>query len=216
LVNSLDTALLKRRARRRLVGAIALVLFFVILLPIVLDQEPRSVTQTLTVQIPSQDAGRFNTRVLPPLAPPAAPQREPTQSSKSAPEKQSEPARPEPKPAKATARSGSRATGVKNDARAESREVAKAGNAESRRAGSLLNDDAYVVPLGAYANPENVKNVQEKAASAGIKSYTEQIKGAQGDQTRVRAGPFKSREAAEIARDQLKSLGLATGEVAQR
>jgi DedD protein len=218
LVDSQDVTFLKRRARRRLVGAIALVLLFVIVLPVILDQEPKPVTQTLTVQIPSQDAGRFNTRVLPPPAsPPATPQRgEPPQPAKTAPEKRSESAKPDPKRAKAVARSESRAAGVKNGAKAGSREVAKAGDAGSRRADSLPNGDAYIVPLGAFANSENVKSVQEKAASAGIKSYTEKIKGAQGEQTRVRAGPFQSKESAEGAREKLKSLGLATGEVAQR
>jgi cell division septation protein DedD len=32
----------------------------------------------------------------------------------------------------------------------------------------------------------------------------------------VRAGPFKSRDAAEKARDKLKALGLEVGQVAQR
>lgn len=56
---------MKRRARRRLVGAIALVVFVVIALPIVLDSEPKPTAQDLTIQIPSQDAGKFATRVLP-------------------------------------------------------------------------------------------------------------------------------------------------------
>ncbi len=57
---------MKRRARRRLVGAIALVVFVVIALPIVLDSEPKPTSsQDLTIQIPSQDAGKFATRVLP-------------------------------------------------------------------------------------------------------------------------------------------------------
>ena len=56
---------MKRRARRRLVGAIALVVFVVIALPIVLDSEPKPISQDLTIQIPSQDAGKFATRVLP-------------------------------------------------------------------------------------------------------------------------------------------------------
>ena len=54
-----DALMLKRRARRRLVGAIALVLLVVIVLPVVLDQEPKPVRHDLTVQIPSQDAGKF-------------------------------------------------------------------------------------------------------------------------------------------------------------
>src|SRR5262249_28767598 len=64
LADTQDALLLKRRARRRLVGAIALVLFVVIVLPIVLDQEPSPARHDLTVQIPSQDAGSFGSRVL--------------------------------------------------------------------------------------------------------------------------------------------------------
>ncbi len=56
---------MKRRARRRLVGAIALIVFVVIALPIVLDREPKQVSQDLTIQIPSQDSGRFSGRLAP-------------------------------------------------------------------------------------------------------------------------------------------------------
>ena len=65
MADSQDAIELKRRARRRLVGAIALVVFVVIALPIVLDNEPKPTSQDLTIQIPSQDAGKFSTRVLP-------------------------------------------------------------------------------------------------------------------------------------------------------
>jgi DedD protein len=217
LADSPDTTLLKRRARRRLIGAIALVLFVVVVLPIVLDQEPRPVPRDLSVQIPSQEAGRFDTRVLPPLrSPPAMPEKgETAQSAKVAPERKSEAERseskPEPKPAESADKSGPRVM-TKDVARAP----AKAGAGDGRRAQALLNDEAYVVPLGAFANADNAKNVQDKAASAGFKSYAEKIQGPQGEQTRVRAGPFQSKDAAEKARDKLKSLGLTVGQVAQR
>ena len=217
MADSPDTTLLKRRARRRLVGAIALVLFVVIVLPVVLDQEPKPVPRDLTVQIPSQDAGSFNTRVLRPLpAPPVMPEKgETAQPFKVAPEKKSEAekseSKPEPKPADTAAKSGPRVT-TKDPAKAP----ATAGAGDGRRAQALLNDEAYVVPLGTFANSDNAKNVQDKAASAGIKSYVEKIRGPQGEQTRVRAGPFQSKDAAEKARDKLKSLGLAVGQVAQQ
>jgi len=195
----------------------ALVLFVVVVLPIVLDQEPRPVPRDLTVQIPSQDAGRFNTRVLPPLpTPPNISEKgETPQSSKIAPEKKSEvektASKPEPKPAEAAAKSGPK-TATKDSAGTP----AKAGAEDGRRAQALLNDEVYFVPLGVFANSDNAKNVLDKAASAGIKSYAEKIQGPQGEQTRVRAGPFQRKDAAEKARDRLKSLGLAVGQVAQR
>ena len=211
MADSPDAILLKRRARRRLVGAIALVVFIVIVLPIALDQEPKPVNQTLTVQSPSRDGGPFNTRVLPPLtAPPATP-------AKSSPPAAlaDEPEAAKPKPAAPAANSRSRAA-AKDGAKAGGKQIAKTDVAERRRAQAVLNDEAYIVPIGAFANPENVKQVQDKAASAGIESYTEKVTSAQGEQIRVRAGPFQSRDAAEKAREKLKSLGLEVGQVAQR
>jgi len=200
-----DANLLKRRARRRLIGAIALVVLIVVVLPVVLDQQPRSVPQALTVQIPSQDGGPFKTRVLPPLqSPPVAPRK--TDSTQAAKDPSNKATQPE---------SASRSRAPKKES-ARTADGAKPRVAEARRAQALLNDEAFVVPLGAFTNPDNAKQVQERAASAGVKSYTENVKGQQGEQTRVRAGPFSSRGAAEKARDKLKSLGLEVGQVAQR
>jgi len=200
-----DANLLKRRARRRLVGAIALVVLVVVVLPIILDQKPRPSPQELTVQIPSQDGGPFKTRVIPPLqSAPAAPQK--SEGAQAAKEPQDKPAPAEPVARPAPAKKES----------AKQQEKARAKAAEARRAQAALNDEAYVVPLGAFANPDNAKQVRDRAASAGVKSYTEQVKNQQGEQTRVRAGPFASRSAAEKARDKLKSLGLEVGQVAQR
>jgi len=189
-----DASLLRRRARRRLVGAIALVVLVVVVLPIILDQKPRPTPQELTVQIPSQDGGPFKTRVLPPLQPaPAAPQKsEPLQAATEAP---AAPAQPVARPALAK----------KESAKASEKPRAKVKTAE-----------AFVFQLGVFANSDNAKQVRDRAASAGIKSYTEQMKGQQGEQTRVRAGPFSSRGAAEKARDKLKALGMDVGQVAQR
>ena len=43
---------LRKRARRRLVGAIALVLLAVVFLPMVLDHEPKQRPQEVNIQIP--------------------------------------------------------------------------------------------------------------------------------------------------------------------
>ncbi len=48
---------LKKRARRRLVGAIVLVTAVAVVLPMVLDSEPRPSSQSIEIQIPSPDAG---------------------------------------------------------------------------------------------------------------------------------------------------------------
>src|SRR5450830_462469 len=45
----------KKRARRRLIGAVALVLAVVIVLPMILDSEPRPLADDIAIQIPSKD-----------------------------------------------------------------------------------------------------------------------------------------------------------------
>src|SRR5512138_2305135 len=49
-----DVDTLKRRGRRRLVGAVALVLLAVIVLPMVFDPEPKSTQAPVSVRIPSE------------------------------------------------------------------------------------------------------------------------------------------------------------------
>ena len=46
----------KKRARRRLIGAIALVLAVIIGLPMILDSEPKPLSSDIAIQIPSKDA----------------------------------------------------------------------------------------------------------------------------------------------------------------
>src|SRR5512145_2389349 len=59
---------LKRRARRRLIGAIVLVTAIVVVLPMVLDSEPKPVGREISVRIPSPDAGPFAGQIAPPPA----------------------------------------------------------------------------------------------------------------------------------------------------
>jgi DedD protein len=137
-----DVETLKRRGRRRLVGAVALVLAAVIVLPMVFDPEPRGTGSTLSVRIPSEDT---------PFAPKL-------------------PAKKVEKPA----------------------------------------GEEYVVPVGAFASPQPVI---AKLQSAKMPYYTEVVN---NNLTRVRAGPFPTRQAAEQAIEQLKALGFTPGPIAPK
>jgi DedD protein len=141
-----DVDTLKRRGRRRLVGAVALVLLAVIVLPMVFDQEPQPPAPPVSVRIPGEDeAPPFKPK--PPAQPPAE----------------------------------------KKEAKEE-----------------------FIVPVGAFANPEGVV---AKLKAAKMPHYTEAVP---GNLTRVRAGPFATKEAAEKALRQLKGLGLEPGTVTPR
>lgn len=67
----------------------------------------------------------------------------------------------------------------------------------------------YVIQVIALADADKAKQLQEKIAAAGVRSYTEVVKTVKGDVTRVRAGPFEDRKAAEKAQAQLKAIGLS-------
>jgi DedD protein len=205
---------LKRRARRRLVGAIALVTFVVIILPLILDKEPGPAGPPLEVQIPKSESGGFTSRAAPPAPQmPAAP----------APEKKTEAAAVNAEPVTAKAeRPPVKAEPLPAKAEpAAAQEAAKApappaDKAEQERAQGALGDQAWVVTLDAFSNATNVKQLRTRLSAAGVKSYTEPVKTSKGELTRVRAGPFASREAAEKVRAKLGTMGLKPGAVASQ
>ena len=197
LAESQDATQLQRRARRRLVGAIALVVLVVIILPVVLDREPGTIGQDLVIQIPAQDGGKFKTRVLPPSVPgPAAPESAPDEV-RTAPAQPASPKQPAVAPQDQT--------------------PAGRNASDAARAQALLEGkEAWVIRLGAFSNEANVRQLRDKMTAAGVKSYTETAKGPKGEQTRVRAGPFESRAEAEQAQEKLKATGLSPGTVGPR
>ncbi len=216
-----DEALeLRRRARRRLIGAIALVLALVIVPPWVMDLEPKQVATNLTVEIPKQESGRLKAPAALPPAPAAA-----KAAAGAAPPPAESPGGAVPRPpdvspdtGKAGERPKSAAAPPKPEtvARAAPPEAARK-DSDAKRAEAILGADAtYLVPLGAFANKDNVKALEAKLAKAGVKYYTEIVTTPAGEQTRVRAGPFPSREAAEKGRERLKTLGLSPGAVIAR
>lgn len=206
---------LRKRARRRLIGAIVLVTVVVVALPMVLDSEPKPVSQDIDIRIPSPDSGAFKSKVVP-VAP--APQARP-------PEQQlPEPARPQT------------ATGNTPDASAPSAEkpeaktqagsgapASKPSGAEPRKTTSpppaeriaAAPGGRFAVQVVALSDGAKAREMQQRIAGAGIQSYTEIVKTATGDVTRVRAGPFETREDAEKAQRALKELGF-DGKVVKR
>ena len=222
---------LKKRARRRLVGAVVLVTAVAVILPMVLDSEPRPVNQNVDIQIPSPDSGEFKPKAgAPPTAAPESSTAKVTPKSTPAPEAPSssaannppapakpvtaapaaavsEPApapsakalpKPEPTPLKADAQEG-----AKTDTAAAKTQT-KSGSKESAVAPAA----AYVVQVAALADAARVKQLQKQMTGAGLKTYTEVVATQSGEVTRVRAGPYPTREAAEKARAQLQKAGL--------
>ncbi len=222
---SLDSELdLKKRSRRRLVGAAALALLAAIVLPMVMDREPRQPTQDVQVKIPSQDGGGFASRVLPtkptatPLPVPEAEPKAPSAAKQEA--RQSDPGKEAPPPAgeKPAAKAAEKAADKRTEKPTEkptekAAEKPAPGKAEEAKAMAALSgaaavSDQWVVQLGAYREAGNIKILLAKLKQMGLPAYTENFESPQGERTRVRAGPFKTREAAEAAKTKIRVIGV--------
>jgi DedD protein len=190
-----DVNTLKRRGRRRLVGAIALVLLAVIVLPMVFDSEPRQPPTPVEVRIPSE-----STSFKPKL--PARPASEAREAAPAA-SKSTEPA----------GHTAGKSAVPHKPSVAASKKAPQPSAAERARAEAALAGIEYIVPVAALADPERVKELTSRLAAAKLPYYTEPVATAKGPVTRVRAGPFDSREAAEKAHAKLKGLGLKPGNV---
>lgn len=200
---------LKKRARRRLIGAIALVTTVAVVLPMVLDSEPRQVAQDINIKIPSPDSGAFTSKVAPlPVSKPVAKAPVPPESPAVADVKPVA----EPKPAaavKETAKAAEKAKVAKPPAPQEAaKQAAPAPKEEPPKKAAPAPAGPFVVQVVALTDAEKAKQMQQQISSAGIKAYTEVVKTAKGNVTRVRVGPFATRNAAEKAQQQLKAIGL--------
>lgn len=199
---------LKKRARRRLVGAIALVLLVVVFLPMFLDSEPKPLNQDISINIPPIPNPETTP---PPSGPPVVPgmpqQAEPAPAAESAqsalPPAAGTAVAPDPKPEAPAVESKPRP-------QAEAKPAPKPAAAPKQESKSA--SDGYVAQLGAFSNAANARALQKKLQENKFKAYTELIKSPGGDRTRVRVGPYPTRDAADKARDQLKSRKLIIGD----
>lgn len=226
---------LKKRARRRLVGAVALALTAVIVLPMVMDHEPRPPAQEIQIRIPVQDGSPFASRIAEPptVGEPVGqtnkgerPSTEPTPPVHAAPTPAHKPpaaeasARPHEPPKMAAVaaitKPEDRLPSVTPEKPVTERSV---GRTDEARAAALLagggGEGEWVIQLGAYRDAAKARILLAKLKEMGVPTYTEKIDSPHGPMTRVRAGPFASRDAAEKAHKRVKIVGV-DGPIAQR
>lgn len=207
---------LKKRARRRLVGAIVLVTAVAVVLPMILDSEPKPATQNIDIQIPSPEAGVLSPRPAPlkPVekAPAAAePVLPPKAEAKTEPRVE---ARPEIKPEAAVVARAEPGIETKAETRpapkppASAPVPAKQPAAKTESAAKAPASGGFVIQVAALSDAAKARELQAKIAGGGLKVYTEIVQTAKGPVTRVRVGPYASREAAEKARASLQRLQL--------
>ncbi len=67
----------------------------------------------------------------------------------------------------------------------------------------------FIVQVGAFADGSKAAEVRSKLERAGLKTYVQVIETKDGKRTRVRVGPYESRDEADKAATRIKGMGLA-------
>jgi DedD protein len=201
------TAALRVRARRRLIGAAALLLAVIIVVPMVLDPEPKPVPDNIPIDIPSEKT-KFTPRLA--LPPVPAPENVPLAPPADAPPPATAPATLAP----ADAAKGKPATGAEAIKAEEQRaRAALEGKATVDKPVVAAKGGKFAVQAAATANEAAAREMSEQLKKAGLAAYTERHETTEGVLFRVRVGPYATREEAEQARARLKSLGISANVV---
>jgi len=203
-----DELNLRRKARRRLVGAVALTLAVVVILPMVLDSEPKPAGQDIELRIPAPDkVGEF----VPGVASSEVAGVSPFAASavEAAPALPAVPGAAKTDTANQPAASGKQpvaAPNAKKEAPGKTQPVVnKIPESHTTVSGGANKPaDGFVAQVGAYSNTNAAKQELDKLKTRGFKAYTEKA----GDKVRVRVGPYAERDKAEKIRQQLEKRGL--------
>lgn len=224
------------RARRRLIGALVLLAVGVVGFPVLFETQPRPLPVDTPILVPEgtparaalplersmerpmerpgerpvdrpvarplpsvpTDAGNEPVTVAaqaqgpaPALAPASAPPAKPALSAALEPKPDPRPdvkldARPAPEP-------------PKPEAARPATPAPEPGASASGR---------FIVQVGAYNDPDRLRAARQKVEKLGYKSYIQDVDSPTGKRTRVRVGPFASREEADAVAAKVKASGM--------
>jgi DedD protein len=188
---------LKKRARRRLVGAIALVLLMVIVLPMILkDRATTAPQEQVTITLPGEqtapEVSDFDSSIVP-TDPPISLTPEVAEPEVESP---------------AIADSEASPTNEMPAAAAKVPDVAKPST-------DKLPSGKFYVQIGVFSDAANVKQLQAKLSDLGYKSQTEKITTDKGQKIRLKTQIFGDRNEAAIALENIKDAGLTGMVVSQ-
>ncbi len=228
----------RTRARRRLIGAAVLVGVGIVGFPLLFETQPRPIAVDIPIEIPARDkvpplklppakgAATAASRAAGPVVAEAV--AEPPAEA-GAPAAQAQP----PALAALPASQAPRAERVASAPAAAPASAARAATdvsdsrTEAQRAQALLDGKPvavvtppaaaasepktarFVVQAGAYTDAATLREARQKVEKLGLKTYTQVVETESGARTRVRVGPFDSREEAEKAASRIKGSGLA-------
>ena len=219
----------RRRARHRLIGAVVLVLVAVIGFPLLFDAQPRPVAVDTPIVIPERQAAAplLGAASVPPEQAPAkpllpAPEPVTPQASLDARE-EVVPSEKEKTAEKVAEKPAEKAPAAKEEAKAsppaksdkpEKPSPAATAKEEASKAQALLDGKAdaatgrFIIQAGAFSDAAKVREVRRKLEQAGFKTYTQVVEKDGKSSTRIRVGPFASRDEADKVVARIRKLDL--------
>ena len=198
----------RQQARHRLIGATVLVVIAVVGFPLVFDTKPRDMAADIRIDMPERELVRAS---QPPVAPVPDKQALATQpveevvstTDKTAVDNVATPDKT-PVPAidsKATDSSKSKTSPGSDNAPTESKSSDKTEAAAPAA-------ERFIVQVGAYSDESKVKEVRAKLEKAGYTTYVHVAQTKEGKRTRVRIGPFATKQEAQKVVGKIKSLNF--------
>jgi|GEM_PF-1673499 len=205
---------LRVRTRRRLIGAGALLLGVVILVPMLLDPSPRAVPDTIPIDLPS-DKTPF-TPHLPAAQSEPAPGTDAAAGTPAAPGSAADaaavagdapPAAVATPPAKTSAPPPTPAERKPGPSGADAAK-GDAGHAARKTESSTAATGKIYVQAAAMSKESAAKELASRLVKSGLAPFVERTDTSEGVRYRVRLGPFATRGDAERYRARLRSLGV--------
>ena len=181
------------RARRRLIGAAALLLTVAIVVPMVLDPEPKPTSDNIAIDIPSEKTPFTPRLVLPPVPAP-----------------ENVPVTPAPEIAPPAAKAEEPPTKAVDGKKVEEQRARALLEGKSKAGPVVANEKAarFAVQAAAPASETAARDLAERLKKAGLAPYMEKVDTKQGARYRVRLGPYASRDEADDVRTRLKAQGI--------
>ena len=183
--------LLRKRARRRVVGSVVLVIMAIIFLPMILEHVPEQERKEIEIIMLSENLLDKSSEVI----------------SQNMSVEDTVPASIEPNAGSNT----SKEVIIESEQLTEKEKAGSKEDSENnpKDKKSIITIEKFVVQLGAFSDANKAKDQQRSLKSNGIeKAYTEMIKNENTEVTRVRVGPFSTREAAENEQIKIRLLGI--------
>lgn len=218
---------LKKRARRRLVGAIALVLLMIIVLPMILkDRSVSTPTEEVTITLSSQNAptdaapaaSDFDSNIVPAENNPGVAVPLNSESVVDEPVSQAEQAPPQIQQVpEIEAPDSEAAAAPKIEPKAAPKVALAQPKTETPQTleKKTTNSPKFYVQIGVFSDAANVKKLQAKLSDIGYATQTEKIDTAKGQKIRLRTNLLGERNEAAIALQNIKDAGLTGMVVSQ-